>query len=95
MSAQQPIQTGCYISGVWGWHSIARILDVAAEFGVEIKQRDVRLMHAYDRGWTMANLAEVVTDIADDYERQINDHLPDGYVASWYEGEFFVMHDDE
>ena len=81
------IEPGCYVDGHWGWHGIAHMVDQFPDFAT-VSER--RLVRAYDRGWSVGSLCEVVHEIADAIEHRISAALPDGMIAHWDGGEFFI-----
>lgn len=80
-------EPGCYVSGGWGWHGIYHM---AEQFSGFVSPSEWRLLTAYDRGWTVGGLPEVASEIADKVEERISEALPEGLIAMWHDGEFFI-----
>lgn len=78
-------EPGCYVDGHWGWRAVSRFIELFSDDPSEL-----RLAHAYSRGWTCANLPEVVYDIADDVLNRLNESIPPSLVAHWYDGELYI-----
>ena len=87
------VEPGCYVEGAWGWRGIAHL--VLDQFPTLASDRELRLMSAYSRGWTVGGLPDAAVDIADRVEARLRQRLPEGIWCGWEDGEFFVWNEEE
>lgn len=96
-----PSDAGCWIEGHWGQYGMARLIEIAGEYGYN---------HPSDNSDAASVLAsmgpseheatdiewEQVLEAADDAEAWLNENVaPEGYSFGWYDGEFYLWSDEE
>ena len=91
---------GCWLDGSQGWHNTYRVCDRAMDYGWladEPTELDVmrELSARYEAGSTDGDIAEVMSESADDATEYLNSIAPDGYSFVWDAGELSLMADDE
>ena len=96
---------GCWIDGHWGQYGIARMIQIASEFGfvdsasnppfATLDCVDIALRHlspGSDVDWLEL---ENMEQAADDVENWLNENIaPEGFSFGWYDGEFFLWSDE-
>jgi hypothetical protein len=97
--------TGCWIDDRWGHYGVARLVDIAQDYGFEISDLDESALWAYRNNERFFQ-DEVTGEhhessdwmlmqggLADEAEDWLNDNIAKpGYVFGWNDGEFFLMH---
>jgi hypothetical protein len=89
---------GCWVDGHWGWRGIARVVEIARDFGFTLTDDETDDLAAYDADDdapytpdTWATVHDTVSALADDAEQWLTDNVaPDGYCFGWDDGEFFL-----
>lgn len=83
-----PDQAGTWVDGCRGWTAMGVMIDIAVERGWPItNEDDVILEQSRRAGYN----SEAVSEIADDAEAFMNDHIaPAGYAFGWHEGDFVL-----
>ena len=85
----QTYAVGCYIDGHWGWRGISRLAELFPTFALAA-ERDALREYASDECDQTDDDIEYAIAAADVIEQRLNDALPDGIVAHWFDGEFFL-----
>lgn len=100
------LSTGCWIDGHWGHYGIARLVDIAQDYGMEISELDSLALHAYRNGidefedeqtgeyHDAADWMLMQGGLGDEAEEWLNENvaLP-GFSFGWSDGELFYMND--
>ncbi len=88
---------GCWIDGHWGQYGIARMVDIAEDYGyADAEVIDIASRHLASCGSSSApNISddehESLSWAADDVEQWLTENVaPEGYSFGWHEGEFFL-----
>lgn len=96
--------TGCWIDGHWGHYGVARLVDIAQDFGMETSGLDESALWAYRNN--VDNFQDEQTGeyhdasewmlmqggLADEAEDWLNENIAQpGYSFGWADGEFFLM----
>ena len=91
---------GCYVDGHWGQYGSMHLVEQFADLGkLSVVEREA--LEAWQPYPNMVepteDQVEIVLELADRVEAELNDVLPSGVVALWFDGEFFIspMCDDE
>ena len=84
----------CWIDGHWGIYGLPRMIDIAIEHGLpDLGEDECALLSAYEDGEGYD--PDEFYSLADEVEEWMNAWLaPDGYSFGWYEGEFFLLSND-
>jgi len=85
---------GCHVDGTHGWRAISHlVLNVLDDYATESQKR---IMRAYDRGWTIANIPDVAMEIVDEVEDAFHEHVSSfGVTSMWMDGEWFVVTEED
>lgn len=102
-SKMQP-STGCWIDGHWGHYGVARLVDIAQDYGMEISGLDESALWAYrnnedefqdEQTGEYHNAADWMLmqgGLADEAEDWMNNNVAyEGFSFGWNDGEFFYM----
>lgn len=73
--------TDCYVDGHWGIYGLGHMAD---QFRGFVTDNEYEVLSDVD-----ADL-DIRYDIADKVEERINAALPEGKIAHWMDGEFFI-----
>lgn len=89
---------GCLVDGHWGQYGIARMIEIATDFGylnaedVGLARRKLAAMMPSNAPALSDDDEQKLIDAADDVERWLNDNVAqDGHSFGWNDGEFFYM----
>jgi len=99
---------GCWIDGHWGQYAVARMVDIANDYGFgkggdrdDVELVDIALRHLASIGPSSSeditdDEYETLSQSADDVEQWLTDNVaPTGYYFTWIDGEMFLTDDDE
>lgn len=82
------VENGCYVDGHWGRFGIGHMADQMAGMGVPVSDEELTLAHSAED--EDDECFEQRYDLAQELEDRLNSMLPDGQLAHWHDGEFFV-----
>ena len=78
---------GCYVQGGWGWKGSGHLIEQFC-----VGEEELTLAHDYMNGnMDQDGDVDFIYDVATEVENALNDVLPDDRIASWRDGEFFIM----
>lgn len=85
---------GCYVDGHWGQYGVDHLAD---QFGTDQTKENMSNLRGWaewfssnDRYDESAEFWQARIELADRIESDLNAVLPDGLVAHWHDGEFFI-----
>lgn len=89
---------GCWIEGSWGQYGIARMVEIATDYGYADAE-DIRIARGHlaecsipGSQWVTDDEVESLHDAADSIESWLNAEVaPPGYYFGWADGEFFLQ----
>jgi len=93
-----PVDTGCWIDNRWGQYGVARLVEIARNFGyddaliIDLAERKLAAMLPSNLPQLSDENEELLNSAADEVEVWLDDNVaPEGYSFGWYEGEFFLQ----
>jgi hypothetical protein len=101
------LSTGCIIDSHWGHYGVARLVDIAQEYGMEISDLDEEAVWAYRNN--MEEFQDEATGefhsapgwifdqggLGDEAEDWLNENVAkEGFSFGWNDGELFYMNDE-
>lgn len=89
------LKPGCYVDGHWGQFALAHLIEQFSgdDDALALAALKMRQMSRDAKPLGLAveeNLFEELLDIADGIESALNARLGEGFVAHWFDGEFFI-----
>lgn len=92
--------SGCWIDGHWGQYGIARMVEIAQQFGYDdefvTSLADLKLatMQINTHYYMTDDEEEALYEASDAVEEWLNENVaPEGYAFGWHDGEFFLWSD--
>lgn len=87
-------QAGCWVEGSRGWYAQPLVVRIAIGRGMEVSEADLSVLSRYECGDHELDAMETVSDLVDDAEAWLNEHVAaEGYSFGWHDGEFFLWAD--
>lgn len=98
----EPSEAGCWVEGSRGWTATSRVIDIAAEHGMNLTETDKEILAAWESD--IANVIIGDNEVVDSHEyvagqggllneteNWLNENVaPPGYSFGWHDGEFFL-----
>lgn len=97
-----PADAGCWVGGHWGQYAVARMIQLAEEWGYRGDQlcalayRHLAQQTPYDIEPLDADEWQILHDGADEVETWLNENVaPEGFHFTWDDGEFFLRAEED
>jgi len=91
--------TGTWLAGHMGWHNTYRVVERAAEYGMELSDDDRKAIDQYRESngldmdaWETVGGQGGLSDQATEY---LNQHAPDGHRFVWDAGELMLLTEED